>query len=440
LELFVISRQEFARRRQQLIQAMEPGSIAIVASAQELVRSRDTHFMFRQDSDFHYLTGFPEPNAVMVLIPGREHGEFVLFCNEKDPEQETWHGRRFGPEAAKEAFGADDAFPIDDIDDILPGLMEGRRRIYYELGKNDELDHRIMGWVNKIRSMVKKGAQPPGEFIDLRHALHDMRLFKSAAEIKLMRRSAQIAADAHIRAMKVCRPGMTELDIEAEIHYEFARQGARFPAYSSIVAGGDNACILHYTENSDKLKNGDLLLIDAGAEYHLYASDITRTFPVNGKFSRVQKQLYDWVLKAQLAAIETIRPGNHWMQPHDTAVRVLTQGMIELGLLKGELETLIEQEAYKRFYMHKTGHWIGLDVHDVGDYSIEGQPRVLEPGMVMTVEPGLYIPPDATDVDAKFRGIGIRIEDDVLVTASGHEVLTQGVPKTTDEIEALMAH
>jgi Xaa-Pro aminopeptidase len=440
LELFVISRQEFARRRQQLMQAMEPGSIAIVASAQELVRSRDTHFMFRQDSDFHYLTGFPEPNAVMVLIPGREHGEFVLFCNEKDPEQETWHGRRFGPEAAKEAFGADDAFPIDDIDDILPGLMEGRRRIYYELGKNDELDHRIMGWVNKIRSMVKKGAQPPGEFIDLRHALHDMRLFKSAAEIKLMRRSAQIAADAHIRAMKVCRPGMTELDIEAEIHYEFARQGARFPAYSSIVAGGDNACILHYTENSDKLKNGDLLLIDAGAEYHLYASDITRTFPVNGKFSRVQKQLYDWVLKAQLAAIETIRPGNHWMQPHDTAVRVLTQGMIELGLLKGELETLIEQEAYKRFYMHKTGHWIGLDVHDVGDYSIEGQPRVLEPGMVMTVEPGLYIPPDATDVDAKFRGIGIRIEDDVLVTASGHEVLTQGVPKTTDEIEALMAH
>ncbi len=435
----MISRQEYARRRQHLMQAMEPGSIAILASAQELVRSRDTHFMFRQDSDFHYLTGFPEPNAVMALIPGREHGEFVLFCNEKDPEQETWHGRRFGPEAAKEVFGADDAFPIDDIDDILPGMMEGRHRIYYELGKNNELDHQIMGWVNKIRAMVKKGAQPPGEFIDLRHALHDMRLFKSAAEIKLMRKSSQIAADAHIRAMKACKPGMTELDIEAELHYEFARQGARFPAYSSIVAGGDNACILHYTENCDKLKNGDMLLIDAGAEYQMYASDITRTFPVNGKFTKVQKQLYDWVLKAQLAAIETIRPGNHWMQPHEAAVRVLTEGMLELGLLKGDFETLIEQEAYKRFYMHKTGHWIGLDVHDVGDYSIEGQPRVLEPGMVMTVEPGLYIPADATDVDAKFRGIGIRIEDDVLVTESGYDVLTEGVPKTTEEIEALMA-
>ncbi len=435
----MISRQEYARRRQHLMQAMEPGSIAILASAQELVRSRDTHFMFRQDSDFHYLTGFPEPNAVMALIPGREHGEFVLFCNEKDLEQETWHGRRFGPEAAKETFGADDAFPIDDIDDILPGMMEGRHRIYYELGKNNELDHQIMGWVNKIRAMVKKGAQPPGEFIDLRHALHDMRLFKSAAEIKLMRKSSQIAADAHIRAMKTCCPGMSELDMEAEIHYEFARQGARFPAYSSIVAGGDNACILHYTENCDKLKNGDMLLIDAGAEFQMYASDITRTFPVNGKFTKVQKQLYDWVLKAQLAAIETIRPGNHWMQPHEAAVRVLTEGMLELGLLKGDFETLIEQEAYKRFYMHKTGHWIGLDVHDVGDYSIEGQPRVLEPGMVMTVEPGLYIPADATDVDVKFRGIGIRIEDDVLVTESGYEVLTDGVPKTTKEIEALMA-
>ncbi len=435
----MITKKEYARRRNQLMQTMGEGSIAIIASAEELVRSRDTHFMFRQDSDFHYLCGFPEPNAVIALIPGREHGEFVLFCNEKDEEMETWHGRRFGPEAAMEHFGADDAFPIDDIDDILPGMMEGRDRIYYEMGKNKSLDDQIMGWVNKIRSQVKKGAHPPGEFIDLRHPLHDMRLFKSAAEIKLMKRSSEIAAGAHIRAMQKCKPGKTELQIEAELHHEFTRYGARFPAYSSIVAGGENACILHYTENSDKLKSGDLLLIDAGAEYEFYASDITRTFPVNGKFSKVQKQLYDLVLEAQLAAIEAIKPGNHWMQPHEAAVEVLTQGMIELGLLSGDKDQLIADEAYKQFYMHKTGHWIGLDVHDVGEYSIDKKPRVLEPGMVMTVEPGIYIPRSTVGIDKKFLGIGIRIEDDVLVTSDGYEILTQGVPKTTEEIEELMA-
>ncbi len=435
----MISKQEFARRRHNLMQTMEEGSIAIVASSQELVRSRDTHFMFRQDSDFHYLCGFPEPNAVLVLIPGREHGEFVLFCNEKDPEQETWHGRRCGPEAAVEKYGADDAFPIDDIDEILPGLVEGRHRIYYEMGKNKELDGQIMGWVNKIRAQVKKGAQPPGEFIDLRHALHDMRLFKSAAEMKLMRKSAEIAVDAHIRAMKVCQPGMTELEIEAELHHEFTRQGARFPAYSSIVAGGENACILHYTENESRLKNGDMLLIDAGAEYQGYASDITRTFPINGKFTGAQKDLYNLVLQAQLAAIETVKPGNHWMQPHETAVDVLTEGMLELGILKGDKQQLIEDEAYKKYYMHKTGHWIGLDVHDVGDYTIDGEPRVLEPGMVLTVEPAIYIPSDAEEVDKKYRGIGIRIEDDIAVTNDGHEVLTAGVGKTVEEIETIMA-
>ncbi len=435
----MISKQEFARRRQNLMQTMEEGSIAIVASSQELVRSRDTHFMFRQDSDFHYLCGFPEPNAVLVLIPGREHGEFVLFCNEKDPEQETWHGRRCGPEAAVEKYGADDAFPIDDIDEILPGLVEGRHRIYYEMGKNKELDGQIMGWVNKIRAQVKKGAQPPGEFIDLRHALHDMRLFKSAAEMKLMRKSAEIAVDAHIRAMKICQPGMTELEIEAELHHEFTRQGARFPAYSSIVAGGENACILHYTENESRLKNGDMLLIDAGAEYQGYASDITRTFPINGKFTGAQKELYNLVLQAQLAAIESVKPGNHWMQPHETAVDVLTEGMLALGILKGDKQQLIEQEAYKKYYMHKTGHWIGLDVHDVGDYTIDGEPRVLEAGMVLTVEPAIYIPSDANEVDKKYRGIGIRIEDDIAVTSDGHEVLTAGVGKTVEEIETIMA-
>ncbi len=435
----MITKQEFARRRHNLMQTMEQGSIAIVASSQELVRSRDTHFMFRQDSDFHYLCGFPEPNAVLALIPGREHGEFVLFCNDKDPQQETWHGRRIGPEAACEKYGADDAFPIDDIDEILPGMMEGRHRIYYEMGKNTGLDNQIMSWVNKIRSQVKKGAQPPGEFIDLRHALHDMRLIKSAAEQKLMKQSAEIAADAHKRAMQVCKPGMTELEIEAELHYEFTRQGARFPAYSSIVASGDNACILHYTENQSKLKNGEMLLIDAGAEYQGYASDITRTFPINGKFTPAQKELYNLVLEAQLAAIETVKPGNHWMQPHEAAVDVLTEGMIGLGILEGDKQALIEQEAYKQYYMHKTGHWIGLDVHDVGDYTIDGEPRMLESGMVLTVEPAIYIPKDDDTVAKKYRGTGIRIEDDIVVTADGHEVLSAGVVKTVEEIETLMS-
>ncbi len=435
----MISKQEFARRRKHLMQAMEPDSIAIISSAQELVRSRDTHFMFRQDSDFHYLSGFPEPNAVIVLIPGREHGEFVLFCNDKDPKMETWHGRRYGPEGAKVAFAADDAFPIDDIDDILPGMMEGRHRIYYEMGKQPELDKQIMSWVNKIRDQVKKGATPPGEFIDLRHALHHMRLFKSAAEIKVMEKSAEIAAKAHIRAMEKTKPGKTEMDIEAEIHHEFTRLGARFPAYSSIIASGENACILHYTENCDKLKKGDLLLIDAGAEYHMYASDITRTFPVSGKFSKAQKELYNLVLKAQLAAIETIKPGSHWMAPHETVVHVLTEGLIKLGVLQGDLDELIEEEAYKPYYMHKTGHWLGLDVHDVGDYQIEGQPTILEPGMVMTVEPGLYFTHEQTEVPKKYRGIGIRIEDDVLVTPNGHQVLSHLVPKDIESIEALMA-
>jgi len=435
----VITKQEFARRRHNLMQTMEQGSIAIVASSQELVRSRDTHFMFRQDSDFHYLCGFPEPNAVLALIPGREHGEFVLFCNDKDPQQESWHGRRIGPEAACEKYGADDAFPIDDIDEILPGMMEGRHRIYYEMGKNTGLDNQIMSWVNKIRSQVKKGAQPPGEFIDLRHALHDMRLIKSAAEQKLMKQSAEIAADAHKRAMQVCKPGMTELEIEAELHYEFTRQGARFPAYSSIVASGDNACILHYTENQSKLKNGEMLLIDAGAEYQGYASDITRTFPINGKFTPAQKELYNLVLEAQLAAIETVKPGNHWMQPHEAAVDVLTEGMIGLGILEGDKQALIEQEAYKQYYMHKTGHWIGLDVHDVGDYSIDGEPRMLESGMVLTVEPAIYIPKDDDTVAKKYRGTGIRIEDDIVVTSDGHEVLSAGVVKTVEEIETLMS-
>ncbi|UZJ43951.1 Xaa-Pro aminopeptidase [Marinimicrobium sp. C6131] len=434
-----ITRQEFARRRKALMEVMEPNSIAIVPSAPERQRSRDTEYPYRQDSDLHYLSGFPEPGAVLALIPGREHGEFVLFCRDRDPDREIWDGYRAGPEGACRDYGADDAFPIDDIDDILPGLLEGRERVYYAMGKDREFDRQVMDWVNSIRAKVRSGATPPGEFLDLNHFLHDLRLIKSAAELRLMRHAGEISARAHTRAMQYCQPGVMEYQLEAEILHEFAMAGARFPAYSSIVGGGKNGCILHYIENSAALRNGDLVLIDAGCEYETYAADITRTFPVNGTFSPEQRALYDWVLKAQRAAIAEIRPGNHWNRPHEVSVQVLTEGLVELGLLQGEVDELIANEAYRDFYMHRVGHWLGLDVHDVGDYKIDGQWRLLEPGMVMTVEPGLYVAPDNERVARKWRGIGIRIEDDVVVTREGCEVLTDGVPKDPDAIEALMA-
>lgn len=434
-----ITRQEFARRRKMLMEVMEPNSIAIVPAAPERPRSRDTEYPYRQDSDFHYLSGFPEPGAVLVLIPGREHGEYVLFCRDRDPAREIWDGYRAGPEGACRDYGADDAFPIDDIDDILTGLLEGRERVYYAMGKDREFDRQVMDWVNSIRARVRSGATPPGEFLDLNHFLHDQRLIKSAAELRLMRHAGEISARAHKRAMQFCQPGVMEYQLEAEIHHEFAMAGARFPAYSTIVGGGANGCILHYIENSSALKDGDLVLIDAGCEYDIYAADITRTFPVNGRFSTEQRALYDWVLKAQKAAIAEVRPGNHWNRPHEISVRVLTEGLVALGLLQGEVDALVENEAYREFYMHRVGHWLGLDVHDVGDYKIDGQWRLLEPGMVMTIEPGLYIAPDNERVPKKWRGIGIRIEDDVAVTRDGCDVLTADVPKEADDIEALMA-
>lgn len=434
----MISRQEFARRRRELMDNMEDNSIVILPAAPERRRNRDIDHAYRQDSDFWYLSGFPEPEAVMALIPGREHGEFVMFCRERDREMETWHGYRSGPEGAVKDFGADDAFPITDIDEILPGLIEGRDRVYYDMGRDPEFDRQVMSWVNTIRAKVRSGAHPPGEFLALNHFLHDQRLFKSALEMKVMRRAGEIAAAAHVRAMQVVEPGMYEYQLEAEYLHEFMRQGARSPAYPSIVGGGRNGCILHYVNNDQKLKDGDLVLVDAGAEYHCYASDITRTFPVNGKFSAEQQAVYEIVLASQLAAIEQVRPGKHWNDPHEAAVQVLTQGMKDLGLLKGEVKELIETEAYRRFYMHRTGHWLGLDVHDVGDYKVHDEWRVLEPGMVMTVEPGIYIAPDDTSVASKWRGIGIRIEDDVAVTRKGHEIFTDGVPKSVTDIEKLM--
>jgi len=434
-----ISKREFDGRRRQLMAHMVDNSIAIVPAARHAARNRDVDYHFRQDSDFHYLSGFPEPDAVLVLLPGREQGEYILFCRERDPERELWDGLRAGQEGAVRDYGADDAFPISDIDDILPGLIEGRNRVYYAMGRMPEFDRRLMDWVNTIRSKVRSGAHPPGEFVDLDHLLHEMRLHKSAGEIKLMQRAADISAGAHARAMKACRPGLFEYQLEAELLHEFALHGARSWAYPPIVGGGHNACILHYIENASALRDGDLVLIDAGCELDCYAADITRTFPVNGRFSTAQRQLYEICLQAQLAAIEAVRPGAHWDAPHAAAVRVLTEGLVALGLLEGSVDALIDKGAYRQFYMHRTGHWLGLDVHDVGDYKIGDNWRLLEPGMVLTVEPGIYVSPANTAVARKWRGIGIRIEDDVVVTSTGCEVLTRAVPKTVEQIEALMA-
>ncbi|GMU45505.1 MAG: Xaa-Pro aminopeptidase 1 [Porticoccaceae bacterium] len=435
----MITPQEFARRRRDLMAMMGKNSIAILTAAPERVRSRDTHYPFRQDSDFYYLSGFPEPEAVLVLLPKRPDGEFILFCRERDRAREIWDGYRAGPEGARELYSADDAFPIADIDDILPGLLEGRDRVYYALGRNRAFDGRLLDWLDGIRARARAGAVPPEEFVDLDHLLHEMRLFKSAKELGVMRKAGAISARAHCRAMRAARPGLYEYQLQAEIEHAFASEGARHPAYGSIVGGGANACVLHYVENSAPLQDGDLVLIDAGCEYQHYAADITRTFPVNGKFSAPQQALYEVVLAAQLAAIAAVRAGNHWDEPHKATVRVITEGLVELGLLKGKVEDLIASNAYAQFYMHRAGHWLGMDVHDVGDYKVDNEWRLLEPGMVMTVEPGIYVAPDNRKVAKKWRGIGIRIEDDVAITRKGPEVLTAGVPKTIADIEHLMA-
>ncbi|MFZ3203729.1 MAG: Xaa-Pro aminopeptidase [Pseudomonas sp.] len=434
-----IPKSEYARRRKALMAQMEPNSIAILPAAPVYIRNRDVEHVYRQDSDFQYLSGFPEPEAVIALIPGREHGEYVLFCRERDPERELWDGLRAGQDGAISQYGADDAFPIGDIDDILPGLIEGRERVYYAMGTNQEFDRHLMDWINVIRSKARQGAQPPNEFVALDHLLHDMRLYKSAAEVRVMKEAAQISARAHIRAMQASRAGLHEFHLEAELDYEFRKGGAKMPAYGSIVAAGRNACILHYRENDAPLKDGDLVLIDAGCEIDCYASDITRCFPVNGRFSPEQKAIYELVLAANEEAFKHIAPGKHWNEAHEATVRVITAGLVELGLLHGEVDELIATEAYKPFYMHRAGHWLGMDVHDVGDYKVGGEWRELEVGMAMTVEPGIYIAVNNADVAKKWRGIGVRIEDDVVVTRSGCEVLTLGVPKTVGEIEALMA-
>ena len=429
---------EFKRRRRQLMQMMGPGSVAILPAAPEVVRNRDVHYPYRPDSDFYYLTGFSEPDAIAVLIPGRKQAEYVLFCRERDEKRERWDGPRAGQEKAVQEFGADDSFPIADCEEILPGLLEECTRVFYAMGSNPDLDKRLAEWVNQIRGKSRTGVHGPVEFIALDHYLHEMRLYKSTAEVQRMRHAAKITAAAHVRLMQTCRPGLPEYELEAEFIHECATRGARFQAYPPIVGGGGNACVLHYVDNRDELADGDLVLVDAGCEYGYYASDITRTFPVNGRFNPAQRALYELVLAAQEAAIAKVKPGNHWNDPHDAAVRVITKGLVDLGLLKGTVPRLVKEQAYNRFYMHRTGHWLGMDVHDVGDYKVDGAWRELEPGMTLTVEPGIYIPAGMRGVPKKFWNTGIRIEDDVLVTTDGHEVLTRDAPKTVAEIEALM--
>jgi len=429
---------EFQRRRKRLMQQMDANSIAVLPAAAHVLRNRDIEYPFRQDSDFFYLSGFDEPNAVLVLLPRRKQGEYILFCRERDPLMETWNGPMAGLEGAKAEFAADQAYPIAEFDKILPDLLQGKESIYFSLGLNPDFDKKLLAAIQLIRHHVRSGIAAPSAIISLENLIHEMRLIKSPSEIKNMRRAAEISATAHCKAMQHCKPGMKEYELQAVLESEFSRHACP-PAYTSIVGGGKNACILHYIKNNENLNANELLLIDAGCEYDLYAADITRTFPVGGRFSEEQKAIYNLVLKAQLAAIAKIKPGNHWNQPHQAAVKTLTQGLIKLGLLKGSLAEALKTESYREFYMHRTGHWLGMDVHDVGNYKRNGQWRRFEPGMALTVEPGLYIAAGNKKVAKKWWNIGVRIEDDVVVTKTGCEVLTHQVPKSVAEIEALMS-
>ncbi len=417
---------------------MEPDSIAIIASAPERTRSNDTDYRYRQDSDFHYLTGFGEPEAIAVIAPAHPEHKYTLFVRPRDPERETWDGRRAGVEGAVTEFGADKAFPIAEFATQARDLLNGARNLYYRLGVNADLDGEIIQHVRAMRARTRL-FRAPDAITDPGVVLHEMRLIKTDAEIELMQRSADIAAEAHVEAMRAVRPGMNEYELEALIEYHFRRNGAAAPAYTSIVGGGANATVLHYITNDAPLRAGDLLLVDAGAEYQGYASDITRTFPVNGRYTDAQREVYNVVLETQMACVELVKPGVTMGELNKRATQMLTAGMVRLGLLKGEPEQLIEGGEYKRFYMHTVGHFLGMDVHDVGRYQVEGQDRPLTPGIIITVEPGLYIAGNSENIPAKYRGIGVRIEDDVLVTPEGHRVLTAKAPKQIAEIEGLMA-
>jgi Xaa-Pro aminopeptidase len=434
----MIKMTEYAKRRATLMREVGPKGIVILPAGRQAYRNGDYTFPYRQQSDFYYLTGFQEPDAVVVLLPKRKSGEFILFARERDRMAEIWNGYRAGLEGACDDFGANEAFPITELEQRLPELLEGREEIHYTLGHDDAFDKILLSVVNKIRGKIRAGIQLPLTFVDEAATIHEMRLIKSPAEIELMRKAAEISASAHKRAMRFCKPGVNEYALEAELIHEFQRSGARFVAYTSIVGSGANSCILHYNDNDQTIKNGNIVLIDAGCEYQNYASDITRTFPANGRFSAEQRAIYEIVLKAQLAGIKAVRPGALWDAPQNAIVKVITEGLLTLGILKGKLSDLIKNKAYLEYYMHKSGHWLGLDVHDVGRYKVDGKWRAFVPGMVLTVEPGIYISADS-GAPKRFHNIGVRIEDDVLVTKTGNDILSKDVPKSIAEIEAIMS-
>lgn len=435
----MIKMAEYAKRRKTLMQQVDSESVIILTAAHATFRNHYHEYPFRQNSDFYYLTGFEEPESVLVLLPKRKEGEFILFNRIRDRAEETWNGYRAGQAGASEIFGADESFPIEEFPARLPDLLTGRKQIYYTIGNDTLYDNIIINTVKQLVGKVRAGIQAPEAYIDIQPLLHEMRVIKSPAEIELMRKAAEISAHAHIRAMQYCKPNINEYQLEAEVMYEFQRRGGRFCAYTPIVGGGPNSCTLHYVSNNRQIENGEIVLIDAGCEYQYYASDVTRTFPANGKFSGEQRAIYEIVLAAQLAGIKITRPGTSWSQIEDTTTKILTQGLVDIGLLKGNVDNLIEQKAFLPFYMHRVGHFIGLDTHDAGKYKIGDKWRKLEAGMVRTIEPGIYISADIPGVNKRWHNIGVRIEDDVLVTENGNEVLSGLAPKTISEIEQLMS-
>lgn len=428
---------DYSDRRKKLLANLDSDSIAILIAAPEMIRNGDSTHLYRQNSDFYYFTGFSEPESIAIFAPNSEYGNFILFNRPKNKTKELWDGPLAGQEDACKIYGADNSFQINEIDSYLPKLMQGRSKIYYEFGKA-KFDTNILTAVSSLRRQVRAGVQAPNNFLSLEAIIHDFRLCKTAHELELMRHAVNTSVNAHKKAMQICKPGLMEYQLAAEIHYEFQRNGCKTPAYNTIVGSGKNACVLHYIQNDAELKSGDLVLIDAGAEYKNYAADITRAFPVNGKFSPEQKQIYELVLQSQKAALNVAKPGALWTDMQDAIIKTLTEGLVELGILKGNTTDLIQQKAYLPFYMHNSGHWLGMDVHDAGTYKVDGQWRRLEPNMVLTVEPGLYISAGTAGVAEKWWNIGVRIEDDVLITKSGNEVLSEALVKEINDIEALM--
>jgi len=429
--------RDFFERRKRFCQTIGKGSIAILKSAKEAVMSSDSTYPYRQNSDFYYLTGFTEFDAVAVFIPGRKEGEYILFSQVSDPEKTVWTGEVVGQKRACTEYGADQAFPIEKAAEMIPGLILNKKHLYFDIGYHEEFDWQVIEWLKQARRKIRLGQNAPDDFSYTGKILHEMRMRSSAYEIDLLKKSAKIAVDAHIRAMLACKPGVREYEIEAELCYEYFRQGGKLMAFEPVVAAGKNSCVLHYTKKDELLKDGDLVLIDSGVDYQYYTSDITRTLPVSKKFTLAQKAIYQAVLDAQLAVIRKVRPGVRWHELQETSEKVITEKLLALGILSGKVEKLYKEQAFKPFYMHRIGHWLGIDNHDVGKYALDDDWRILEPGMSFTVEPGIYISPNTKGIDKKWLGIGVRIEDDILVTKGGCEVLTDAVPKTIEEIEKI---